>query len=378
MSDFAVLRVAKIHTLRSLSGACAHNARTASAGCDHADNRAPLMGGGARLVAGRTDAVAAWTDRTKEVSLGRPRKDAVRALEVVMSATPKWFEQATPEDRQEWLDQSLAWATDLFGAENILSAHLHDDEGSPHLHVLAVPLKQKPRRKAGRPRKGRKAQERKTSLAWGLSAADFIGSPEKLVDLQTGYAAQISKLGIRRGRARRVSGAQHVSASAYRAQAADELSSAKEIRIEALSELTMAKDVGASAKQSAKKMAKAFTVGLDAVDQGELTYSPATDQDQASLVRHKVEVPALPAKPEQMKNWKIAIRPFFKALLAYAQRTAMLRNRSDNTTTREADISKREQQVQVDAAAVSRSLKRVGQTDIKIEEIRERNKKRVR
>lgn len=378
MSDFAVLRIAKIHTLRGLSGASAHNTRTALSGCDHADNRTPLMGGGVRLVAGQEDALAAWTARTKAVDLNRPRKDAVRALEVVMSATPQWFQQATPKDRQEWLDQSLAWATDIFGEDNVLSAYLHDDEGNPHLHLLAVPLKQKSRRKAGRPRKGRESQERKMSLTWGLSAADFIGSPEKLVDLQTRYATQVSGLGIRRGRARRVTGAQHASASAYRARAADELSSAKEIRIEALGELTMAKDIGASAQQSAKKMAQAFTVGLDAVDQGELTYSPATDQDRASLVRHKVEAPALPAKAEQMKKWKLAIRPLFKALVAYAQRASRLEERNNKVAAREADISKREQQIQADAATVARMLKRAGQSTVEVDDVRERNKKRVR
>ena len=375
MSDFAVLRIAKIHTLKGLSGAAAHNARTASAGCGHADNRTPLMGGGVRLVAGQEDALAAWTSRTKAVGLSKPRKDAVRALEVVMSATPRWFQSASPEDRQEWLDQSLAWATDLFGADNVLSAHLHDDEGNPHLHLLAVPLKQKSRKKAGRPRRGR---ERKASLTWGLSAADFVGSPELLVELQTQYATQVSGLGIRRGRARRVTGAQHVSASAYRAQAADELSSAKEIRTEALNELTIAKDVGATAQRSAKETAKAFTTGLDAVDRGELTYAPSTNDARASLVRHKVEEPALPAKADQMKKWKLAIRPLFKALLAYAKRAAMLKERNDIADAREAEISKREQQIQADAATVARMLKRTGQPTVEAEVIRERNRKRVR
>jgi len=145
-----------------------------------------------------------------------------------------------------------------------------------------------------------------------------------------------------------------------------------------LNELTIAKDVGAAAQQSAKKTAKAFTTGLDAVDRGELTYSPATNDARASLVRHKVEEPALPAKADQMKKWKLAIRPLFKALLAYAKRAATLKERNDIADAREADISKREQQIQADAATVARMLKRTGQSTVEAEVIRERNRKRVR
>jgi hypothetical protein len=379
MSVFAVLRIAKINTLSGLSGASAHNSRMAQSGTKHADNRSPLMGGGAKLVAGQEDALEAWHARAEAVGLKKPRKDAVRALEAVMSASPAWFAEASPDDRQAWLDKSLSWAVELFGQDNILSAHLHDDEETPHLHILAVPLTHKVRTRAGRPRKGREGEKRKAVASWGLSAADFVGSPEKLVDLQTQYASQVSGLGIRRGRARRATGANHISATLYRAQAADELTTAQSLRNDAMDQIVMAEDISveASSKASkivreAKETAEAFTLGLDAVDQNELIYRPE------GLVRRKVEEPVLPVCPNKIKRWKTAIRPIFDALLAYAQRSSVLGARSADLDERTSELTTRECQLADDAATVSRMLKRAGQPAIEVEKIGEKNRQRTR
>lgn len=372
MSDFAVLRIAKITTLNGLSGASSHNARTANSGTDHADNHAPLMGGGVRLIAGQEDAGEAWHVRTQAVGLSKPRKDAVRALEAVMSVSPAWFSQASQAERQQWLDQSIVWATELFGQSNILSAYLHDDEETPHLHLLVVPLAEKARKKAGRPRKGREGQNRKTVLSWGLSAADYIGSPEKLVELQTQYAARLSDLGIRRGRPRRTTGSQHLSANTYRAQAADELADAKAIRSEALDGLTMAKKTEADAQISARATADAFTIGLDAIDQEELTYRPGNKNKREKLIWQDVEKPVLPTKTKEMWQWKAAVRPLFDALLNYARRTSILQSRNADLDVRRATLSGREKQLETDATTVSRMLKRVGQPTMQVEDIRQR------
>jgi len=199
MPDFAVLRIAKIKSLSGLSGASDHNTRSATSGLDHADNHAPQMGGGCRLLMGSERAVEAWQVRAGSVGLRKPRKDAVRALEVVMSVSPEWFSQAIPGERQEWVEKSLSWAVKRFGSENILQATLHDDEETPHIHVLVIPVALKARKKAGRPRKGRESRPRTSAPYWGLSATDWIGSPEKLVEMQTDYAADVADLGIRRG-----------------------------------------------------------------------------------------------------------------------------------------------------------------------------------
>lgn len=343
MPDFAVLRFAKITSLKGLSGVSAHNSRTAVAGLNHARNHTPHMGGGIQHLAGCEDAVEAWHTRTRAVGLSKPRKDAVRAIEVVMSASADWFARSTPEERSAWRDQSMAWAAQTFGAENILSAYCHDDENLPHIHFLAVPLTRKERKKAGRPRKGREGCSRAASAAWGLSASDFIGSPEKLTMLQTSYAAKLVDLGLRRGRPRRTTGAQHRSATAYRAETAEQLELANRAHSEALNELSNAKGVQMfalidaeqiteAAKQSAVETAAAFSVGLDAIDAGELVYCPAKGKKPAGLKRHRVEASCLPSDQTGLKKWSDAVRPFLSKLIGYARRLNSIATRENDLT----------------------------------------------
>lgn len=163
MKSFAILRTAKITSLAGLSGASAHNNRTAETGLDHADNHNPQMGGGV-VVMGDEDAVRAWHRRVDEVGgIPKPRKDAVRAVEFVLSASPEWFASASPADKEAWRDKSLAWVTTKLGADNVLQATLHDDEGNPHLHVLGIPLTLKTRKRAGRRPKGRPVADATTA-----------------------------------------------------------------------------------------------------------------------------------------------------------------------------------------------------------------------
>jgi hypothetical protein len=360
MTNFAVLRIAKITSLKGLAGAAAHNNRTATVGLDHADSRAPLMGGGIQLLAGRNDAVAAWRERVNTVGLGKPRKDAVRALEAVISASPEWFAQASYDDRIAWRDQSMAWAARTFGDENILSAHSHDDEGNPHLQILAIPLTQKKRKKVGRPRKGRQALPRAAVNSWGLSAADLIGSPEKLTLLQTSYAADVANLGIRRGYPRRVTGARHRSAAAYRAEAAELLDATHDDRIRAMDELASVKGARmfaeidaeqstATAKQSAAETAMAFTIGLDAIDAGELVYCAASDKRSARLKRAKVEIPCLPIDRSAFQSWCRTVQPLFARLLGYARRL-------NRVSTLEHKVVQRASDLAIEAAAIHRVL----------------------
>ena len=374
MADFAVLRIAKIKSLRGLSGEASHNSRTATAGTYHADNQAPLMGGGSQLLAGQEDALEAWKARADAVSLAKPRKDAVRALEMVMSASPEWFHQASPDEREQWRDKSLAWATELFGKENILSAHLHDDEQTPHLHVLAIPLAQKPRKKAGRPRKGRKGQARQEVKTWGLSAADLVGTPDKLVELQSQYAAEVAGLGIRRGRPRRATGAQHVSPALYRAQAAESLSEARDIRAQAIDELNIAKTTAGEIIGQADEAAEAFTIGLDAIDQEELTYDPAIKR----LAWNKVENPILPTQTRALRRWKSMVKPFFETLVKYARRAADMKKETKRLEQKSIAIHSRERTLSVDAETVSRMLRRTGEPVGELQQIQKRARQKTR
>ena len=105
------------------------------------------------------------------------RKDAVLAVEYVMTATPEWFAKATPEQEKAFFQQSLQWLADKYGADRIVTASIHRDETTPHLSAFVVPLTQDKR----------------------LSAKEFIGSRDKMRADQTTYAACVANLGLERG-----------------------------------------------------------------------------------------------------------------------------------------------------------------------------------
>jgi hypothetical protein len=105
------------------------------------------------------------------------RKDAVLAVEYVMTASPSWWETASPAQQQEFFDRSLKWLADKYGADRIITASIHRDETSPHLSAFVVPLTADGR----------------------LSAKEFVGSKAKMTADQSSFAKEVEHLGLQRG-----------------------------------------------------------------------------------------------------------------------------------------------------------------------------------
>lgn len=366
-TNFAVLRFAKIRTLSALGAVSAHNTRTATSGLAH--TTPPPDGQGVVVLDGQPDAVMAWKDRAAAVGLGKPRRDAVLAIEMVMSASPSWFAEATSDEHDAWTARSLDYARQVFGPDNLLQATLHRDEQTPHLHVIAIPLEQKARAKRGRARKGRENAKRPTVLSWGLNADGIIGSPDQLRDHQTAYAACVADLGIRRGRPKRTTSARHQSAAQYRDEAAEDRALAAQERAQANEALAEASLTLANAHvvsrnaiaratkkerraehtvRQADERAQAFTRGLDAVEQGELV--PGTDGRRFEI--RKVETPVLPPyESRAFGSWVSHVRPYVNAILGYARRLAGLAKRQKELDEREAQLAK-------EAEAIKRAAER--------------------
>jgi hypothetical protein len=108
----------------------------------------------------------------------RRAKNSVLTLEVLLTASPEWWAEATPEQQSAWVDQSCEWLRDEYGTENIAHLQLHQDERTPHLTGMIVPLD---------PSTGR------------LNARRWTGGREALRKQQTNYAAAVENLGLSRG-----------------------------------------------------------------------------------------------------------------------------------------------------------------------------------
>ena len=160
-------------------------------------------------------------DRTEAIShrihtAGIRRKitpDQVRAIRIVLSGSHEDMVRVQDEGRLgEWCDDNLQWLHRTFGRENTVSAVLHMDEHTPHIHATVVPIVTGERRKARKKQAEGKRTYRKKANAVRLCADDLL-TREKLVAYHDSYAATMAKYGLQRGI--RGSEARHTTTAQY-------------------------------------------------------------------------------------------------------------------------------------------------------------------
>lgn len=167
---YAIMRAKKLASMGSVAASMQHCYRERET--HNADQeRTP---DNQHLVAKSTDEAMG---KLRSLLPEKRRKDAVLAVEYVMTASPEWFAKATPEQEQAFFQRSLQWLADKYGADRIVTASIHRDEATPHLSAFVVPLTQDKR----------------------LSAKEFIGSRDKMRADQTSYAGCVAALGLERG-----------------------------------------------------------------------------------------------------------------------------------------------------------------------------------
>jgi hypothetical protein len=189
MSDqpYAVMHVAKLKSVGSISGSSAHTARDnqpANASTEKAPDNVRIIGAeGAKLAELVADKIGNNGGKKIRQS-SNPAHRAVIALELLLTASPEYFRSNDPSaagvwepDKLEaWVEQNCEWLNEYFGSNAVL-AELHLDESTPHIHAYIVPINAKGH----------------------LSAKDLVGGREKLSTLQTDYAKAMEPLGLTRG-----------------------------------------------------------------------------------------------------------------------------------------------------------------------------------
>lgn len=160
-------------------------------------------------------------DRTEAIShrihtAGIRRKitpDQVRAIRIVLSGTHEDMVRVQDEGRlDEWCADNLQWLHRTFGKENTVSAVLHMDEHTPHIHATVVPIVTGERRKARKKQAEGKRTYRKKTNAVRLCADDLL-TRERMVAYHDSYAKAMAKYGLQRGI--RGSEARHTTTAQY-------------------------------------------------------------------------------------------------------------------------------------------------------------------
>lgn len=100
-------------------------------------------------------------------------KKQVRAIRVLLTGSPQDMKLIEQNGRlNKWCDDNLEWLRETFGKENIVSAVLHMDETTPHIHATLVPIVTGERRKAKKQNSSR--QERKSTEKRILKTPVFV------------------------------------------------------------------------------------------------------------------------------------------------------------------------------------------------------------
>lgn len=106
----------------------------------------------------------------------KTRSNSILALDTIYTASPEFFQERTNAENDKFFQDCLKFHNEHFG--HIISAVVHYDETTPHLHVISVPLTKDNR----------------------LSARDVIGNKSKMSKTQDAFFEQVGRgYGLERG-----------------------------------------------------------------------------------------------------------------------------------------------------------------------------------
>lgn len=141
---------------------------------------------------GVTNRTQAIQHRIKTASIFRKiTSDQVRVIRVNVSGSHEDMMRIVNEGRiNEWCRDNLDYFKREFGEKNIVSAVLHMDEKTPHIHIALVPVV------TGKRRKAKEGAEEKETIRL---CADDILTKTKMKGYQDSYAVAMAKYGLKRG-----------------------------------------------------------------------------------------------------------------------------------------------------------------------------------
>ena len=217
-------------------------------------------------------------------------KNQVQAIRIVLTGTHADMEQIEQTGRlNEWCQDDIDWLRKTYGADNVVSAVLHMDEETPHIHATIVPIVQTERKKQKKEQTVKKRYRTKAPAP--RLCADEVMSRANLIRYQDTYAEQMAAYGLHRGI--KGSEAQHISTHEYYRSLIAQGEDLQANITQLLAKEAEAREVIAEAEQAKKDLAR-----IKAAIKREQRHACMVfaECEQARL-KAKVE-----AKPEELKN----------------------------------------------------------------------------
>lgn len=181
---FAICRIEKLKTGGNIGGLNSHLTRTMEVpNCDkelsHLNHRE----------VGSEDLNLDIQKRLEAAKIV-PRKNAVLAVEHLLTASPEYFKLNKHQDvgkkptlrgdvqgYNAFKANAIEWLNERYGKENVVNVTVHLDETTPHIHAIVVPIDNKGK----------------------LNARGFFGGRDKMREMQDSYAQKMKPLGLVRG-----------------------------------------------------------------------------------------------------------------------------------------------------------------------------------
>ena len=193
-AQYAILRFAK-YKGPEISGIEAHNERTKEKYASNPDIDPSRTHLNFHLIKPERKYRAESERQIAEAGC-RTRSDSVRVVEALITATPEFFKGKKRSDLKEFFNEALEFIKQNQTPETIISAVVHLDEKSPHMHLCFVPLTEDKR----------------------LCAKEILGNKKKLTQWQDKYWEHMVKKypDLERGESASETGRDHIPTRVFK------------------------------------------------------------------------------------------------------------------------------------------------------------------
>lgn len=175
-----ICRLQKIKTAHDVAGIQLHDRRERSHSNSNPDIDFSRSGSNVVMLNCKGSFNEHIAEQIKERYTGTKaiRKDAVKMISVIFTSDNEFFSGKSAEEQISFFQSCLDFAKRKWGEENIISAIIHNDERTPHLHLNFIPLT-----KDGK-----------------LSAKEILGGRKEMQQFQDEFYEKVScNFGLERG-----------------------------------------------------------------------------------------------------------------------------------------------------------------------------------
>ena len=188
-AQYGILRFAK-YKGPEISNIEAHNERTKEKYASNPDVDLSRSKFNFHLIEPQDKYRAQAEARIKECQCPRVCSNSVRVVETLITASPEFFEGKKREEVRAYFEHALGFLQSRIAPENFISAVVHMDEKTPHMHVSFVPITEDGR----------------------LSAKEIVGNKKKLSEWQDGFWQHMAENypDLERGKSAAITGRKHI------------------------------------------------------------------------------------------------------------------------------------------------------------------------